>query len=44
MTEWKNLTKDEQVAALQQVAGQKHIPPQAAVRTGRTEGDGRAGR
>ena len=29
MTEWKNLTKDEQVAALQQVAGQKHIPPQA---------------
>ena len=30
MTEWKNLTKDEQVAALQQVAGQKHIPPQAA--------------
>lgn len=30
MTEWWNLTKDEQVAALQQVAGQKHIPPQAA--------------
>ena len=29
MTEWRNLTKDEQVAALQQVAGQKHIPPQA---------------
>lgn len=26
---WRNLTKEEQVAALQQVAGQKHIPPQA---------------
>lgn len=29
MTEWSNLRKDEQVAALQQVAGQKRVPPQA---------------
>ena len=29
MMNWMNLTKEEQVAALQQVAGQKHIPPQA---------------
>ncbi len=29
MTEWKSLTADEQTAALQQVAGIKHLPPQA---------------
>ena len=29
MTEWRQLSRDEQIAALQQVAGQKHIPPQA---------------
>lgn len=29
MTSWYELTKDEQIAALQQVAGVKHIPPQA---------------
>lgn len=29
MTEWKELTRDEQIAALQNVAGLKHIPPQA---------------
>jgi hypothetical protein len=29
MTEWKSLTDDEQTAALQQVAGIKHLPPQA---------------
>lgn len=29
MTEWQELTRDEQIAALQNVAGLKHIPPQA---------------
>lgn len=29
MTSWYELTKDERIAALQQVAGVKHIPPQA---------------
>ena len=29
MTEWRELTRDERVAALQQVAGLRHIPPQA---------------
>ena len=29
MVKWLELTKDEQIAALQQVAGKKHIPPQA---------------
>lgn len=29
MMEWRKLTKDEQLAALQNVAGQKQIPPQA---------------
>ena len=29
MTNWRELTKDEQMAALQNVAGTKHIPPQA---------------
>ena len=29
MTNWRELTKDEQVAALQNVAGRKMIPPQA---------------
>ena len=29
MTNWRDLTKDEQIAALQNVAGAKHIPPQA---------------
>lgn len=29
MTAWKELTRDEQMAALQNVAGQKQIPPQA---------------
>lgn len=29
MTAWKDLSKDEQVAALQQVAGMMHISPQA---------------
>jgi hypothetical protein len=26
---WRELTRDEQIAALQNVAGTKHIPPQA---------------
>lgn len=29
MTAWKDLSRDEQVAALQQVAGMMHISPQA---------------
>lgn len=29
MTNWRELTKDEQIAALQNVAGRKMIPPQA---------------
>ena len=29
MINWRELTKDEQIAALQNVAGAKHIPPQA---------------
>ncbi len=29
MKNWRELTKDEQIAALQNVAGTKHIPPQA---------------
>ncbi len=29
MINWRELTKDEQIAALQNVAGTKHIPPQA---------------
>ena len=29
MTNWRDLTKDEQIAALQNVAGAKQIPPQA---------------
>ena len=29
MTNWRDLTKDEQLAAMQNVAGAKHIPPQA---------------
>ena len=29
MINWRDLSKDEQIAALQNVAGIKHIPPQA---------------
>lgn len=29
MINWRDLSKDEQIAALQNVAGKKHIPPQA---------------
>ena len=29
MINWRELTTDEQIAALQNVAGLKHIPPQA---------------
>ena len=29
MTNWRELTKDEQIAALQHVSGIKNIPPQA---------------
>jgi len=29
MINWRELTTNEQIAALQNVAGAKHIPPQA---------------
>lgn len=29
MINWRELTRDEQIAALQNVAGKKYIPPQA---------------
>jgi len=31
MINWRELTRDEQIAALQNVAGKKYIPPQFAI-------------